>query len=287
MTIHETAERLYSRYTEHLLETPSLDRPIRITREPLVRESEHGSMGGDRILLRNGAAGTFLIRDGHTIIVDPSESASDAVIGRILIGRAFGYLLHQQGRLTLHASATRISDQTVLFVGHSGMGKSTTAGAFLDHGHELLACDIANIEITPGEINVYPTFPLLKLSDTASETLQMQLDPAYPSSDEGQKSYYDIQDSFVKHVTSLDNIYVLTESTGPPRVESFEAATKMMALVRHTYAKPIIQHTGTVERNLTQCATVADSVSVKKLHRPNSLDKLPEIVETIQNDLKA
>ena len=61
-----------------------------------------------------------------------------------------GILLHQRGRMVLHASAVNINDGAVAFMGHNGAGKSTTTFSFMASGYPLVADDILSLEFREG-----------------------------------------------------------------------------------------------------------------------------------------
>ena len=82
--------------------------------------------------------GTFLIRCGTDVVVEPESGAEEAVLRLYLLGPVLGILLHQRGFLVLHASVVSIAGGAVGFLGEKGWGKSTTAAALNARGHGLV-----------------------------------------------------------------------------------------------------------------------------------------------------
>jgi hypothetical protein len=107
--------------------------------------------------------GTFLVRDGREILVDPDPDAGDALLQLALLGPVLAALLQQRGDLVLHASAVEIDGAAVGFLGGRGAGKSTMAAALLRRGYPLLTDDILAVSLEDGSPRVLPGFPQLKL----------------------------------------------------------------------------------------------------------------------------
>ena len=74
--------------------------------------------------------------------LNTAEGSLGSDIRVFLLGSCLGALLHQRGVLALHASAIETDQGAVLFMGDSGMGKSTTLQAFIKRGYKMLADDI-------------------------------------------------------------------------------------------------------------------------------------------------
>jgi hypothetical protein len=73
-------------------------------------------------------------------------------------------MLHHE--LVLHASAVRVDDQAVAFVGRSGMGKSTLATALCDLGCALVSDDLLRVD---KELLVHPGATETRLRPSARE----------------------------------------------------------------------------------------------------------------------
>lgn len=123
----------------------------------------HGVPG--RIYYHIPGVVTFDIRDGKTILIDLSDCDDQALAQLYLTGSAIGTILHQRKLLVLHGNAIALNDQeAVIFVGPSGVGKSTIANAFMKAGFEILTDDVSAIEFDEsGRAWVLPAYPSIKL----------------------------------------------------------------------------------------------------------------------------
>jgi len=110
----------------------------------------------------------YLVRNGNEIWIEPASAARDEDVNAFLISSAFAALLQQRRILTLHASAIMADHGSILFVGKSGVGKSTTLAALSDRGYEMVTDDIAAIAVADdGTAEIIPSFPATRLRGDA------------------------------------------------------------------------------------------------------------------------
>jgi hypothetical protein len=84
---------------------------------------------GDEACHVSEKVGSFLVRHGREIVIEPAPGVEDRVLRLSLLGPALGLLLHQRGLLVLHASVVTHGGSTVAILGSNGWGKSTIAAA--------------------------------------------------------------------------------------------------------------------------------------------------------------
>jgi len=143
----------------------------------------------DHVAFGNRVVGRFLVRGGSEVVVEPTPEATEGAIRPFLLGSAMGYLLHQQGRLVLHASSVAVAGGCVAFLGRRGMGKSTLA-AFLQHrGYPIVCDDICAVTLSQSHPPlVSPGYPQLKLFADSIEALGQDSD-TFTSLDSPQRKY--------------------------------------------------------------------------------------------------
>jgi hypothetical protein len=166
-----------------LIERPPANAPadieIRLERVPArldeaVARGPNWEMAADLFLLRVPNVARFLMCGGRRIAVDAVPGGCrDAAI--FLVGTVFGILLHQRGRMALHASAIAVGGQAVLFCGPSGAGKSTLAAALGNAGYPLLSDDLCAVDVQDrSRPLVYPDGRQLKLWDESVAALGLR-----------------------------------------------------------------------------------------------------------------
>ena len=123
------------------------------------------------------AIGTFEITEKHQITYNVRPETDLRNLRLFLLGSCMGALLQQRGYLVLHGNAISTIDRqnTMIFLGNQGVGKSTTAAWHLTQGHRILADDICAITFNAnGEALLIPSYPQPKLWQDSAELLGIQ-----------------------------------------------------------------------------------------------------------------
>jgi hypothetical protein len=114
--------------------------------------------------------GRLEVRGGRTIEVSPWESGDPALLRLLVLGSAWGALLHQRGHLPLHAGVIASDDGAYALCGGQGAGKSSAVSWFLARGYRLLSDDLTRLDIAGDSLpNVWPSVAQVKLTRAAIE----------------------------------------------------------------------------------------------------------------------
>jgi hypothetical protein len=120
--------------------------------------------------IRIAGIGSFSVSvDGCEInLLDKADCLDDMVIIEAALGPALLLALAIRGVFCLHASAVKLCDGAVLFLGESAAGKSTLAEMLEDHGAGLIRVtdDISPLKYGKDRFELLPDFPQLKLTAT-------------------------------------------------------------------------------------------------------------------------
>lgn len=237
----------------------------------------------DEVCLSFAGIGSFLVRGGREIIVDPAPGEDERWVRNAVLGPALGALLYQRGWLTLHASATSVGGVAVAFMADQMWGKSTMAAAMCAHGHRLVADDITAIENGGGRPSVSPGYPLLKLWPEAAaavgENPAVLLEIMPNVHKRGLRTRHELSTKSVP----LGCIYVLGHGEAP-EIEPLRSQEALIEVIRNTYGRRLLQAVRT-DSHLHQCADVINSVPVRRLKRPYSLAALADVVRLVEEDL--
>lgn len=170
---------------------------VRIRRRPIDLRKMHHSLrcGRNRIYADSlpvtkaaairGEAGTFLVRNGREIFVEPSSHSPDWPW--VLVALSIPLLLQQRGILVLHAACVRVGKGAVLFAGESGAGKSTLALALHAAGHALVSDDLTAIRWDRGRPYVVPGFPTIRMTRSKWKSLPDRLRKSFAPFDAGHR----------------------------------------------------------------------------------------------------
>jgi hypothetical protein len=225
--------------------------------------------------------GTFLIRNGSEIVVDPSEGVGDGMLRQAVIGPAFAMLLQQRGFFPLHAAVVVLGEEAIALAGESGSGKSTLAAALHARGNALLSDDIAAISFDTPQPVTYPGFPRFRLWPETATCFGEKVD-ALPRLHSGtEKRLVEISSGFATTEFPLRRIYILADSTSEsiavlPRQEG------LLLVMRLCYNLELIQAAVGIPALMKQCARLVEAADVCILKRRRSLRTLPELAATVE-----
>jgi hypothetical protein len=233
------------------------------------------------------SVGKFLVRGGREVIIEPSPGADERAVRLCLLGPIVALLLHQQGRLILHASAVAVGGNAILFLGGQGWGKSTMAAAFHVRGHGMLADDVTAIQMDSAYPMVMPAFPQFKLWPNAIIALgdiPEKLPLLHP---DFAKRAFQVTSGFAHSSLPLTRVYVLAPGESL-EIESLRPQEALIELLRHSYAarfgNHLLQATG-IATHFKQCARLVQNTRLYVFRRPASLSVLDAHVGMLINDL--
>jgi hypothetical protein len=162
------------------------------------------------------------------------------------LGPVMGFLLRRRGITCLHASAVEFNNQAVLFSGHGGYGKSTTAAALALRGTPVLADDIVPLELTNGSYWVIPGYPRICLwPDTVAQLLgdEDRLPRLTPGWEKRYLPLDGTRAKFAEEKKKLGLIYLFGErssAASAPHIEELGQKEGLLALVQNTYMNWLI-----------------------------------------------
>lgn len=225
---------------------------------------------------------------GREILVAPSPGAAAEDLRLFLLGTVFGALLHQMGRLPLHAAAVEADGRAWAFCGRSGAGKSTLSAALNRFGYPLL-CDDVGV-VVPGEDGTplfYPGFPRIKLWRDALE--HFDIDPGELTRDwsRADKYHLHLHDTFHHRPLPLGGVYFLErgDDDAPPAFQPLKPAEGVQLLMRDIYRRRIARRAGDTQLLFQRCAGLADRVPLRRFLRPWALARLDESLRALADDL--
>ena len=254
MMVGETFDyRLFSLNIRSEIELPELF-PAEFACSPdvVVRRGAMNKLGagvrpsGDGLQIEVAEGAAFLVNEGRDIIVDADTAMPERNVRLILLGTAFGALLHQRGMLPLHANAIDVDGRAVAFMGEAGAGKSTLAAWFHGRGFSLIADDVCAVGFDEtGAAFAAPGLPRLRLWLEALHTTGREpagLERSYVNSGAGIDKF-DVpmaSDAVSGSNLALAGIYLLTrgEDFEIRELKGTEAAD---ALFSNTYRGSLIE----------------------------------------------
>jgi hypothetical protein len=240
-------------------------------------------------LMRLDDVAAYLISDGRDITIERAPCATDDEVLLFLFGSAIGALLHQRGMLTLHASAIETERGAVLFVGHSGNGKSTTAAALHKRGYRILADDICPLALDEnGQPQALPGFPQLKLWADTAKKLEHDTEGLRRVRPQLEKFGLLVHDDFVNRPLPLYAVYQLTSHNKPEiEFEPIELSKRFNLLLFNTYRQRFLDGLQVRAEHFKVATAAGKAARMKRVIRPSAPFMLDELVDRLEQDFKA
>ncbi|MBU1419335.1 MAG: hypothetical protein KKD01_15045 [Proteobacteria bacterium] len=240
--------------------------------KPFLSLSEDN--GFTKIVLSAPGVAQFTIRTGKEVFVQPDLNSNSLMIPLYLTGSVLSLLLFQRGLLVLHGSVISINGHGVVFLGHSGAGKSSMAASCLQMaGNLLVADDAAVIRFAKDTVMALPGFPRLKVDNKTVLALNMvnsELTNLEPVIDDEFALHLDKR--FSRDAVPLKAIYLLDGGDREEEMEPVSSAAALIKLLQHTIPSRYGENGG--PQQFRQLSTLLRSIPVFIFRRPKNLSRL-------------
>jgi aryl sulfotransferase len=234
--------------------------------------------GATLLRLRDGAG--VLVTGGRDIVAQPPAGGSPEWIVQ---GWGVTLAMLQRGLLSLHAAVLDVNGTAIAVAGDRGAGKSTTAVALAQRGHEVLCDDVAVLEFRPDGVWTMPYWRAVHLLEDAAERLGVDFDALPALGPERAKAAWPAADPGADQ-RPLGRVVVLVAdpAVDEVRVEEARGSARMAALAEHARRDGIAPVILGEEQYFAQVARLADSLPVTVIRRPAGSDSLAEVVAAIE-----
>jgi hypothetical protein len=231
--------------------------------------------------------GRFRVTDGRAIVADPAPGADRREILSLILGPFIAIIMHQRGRLVLHASAVEIDGGVIAFIADSGVGKSTTAAAFMAAGYPVVSDDLLPVSLdVEGAPRVHAGSPQIKLWPEAIEAIGHDPEGLPRVIGPRDKRVLGVDERFTASLAlPLRAIYVL-RAADELAIIDLAPNQALIELARNSYVAPLIDRMGDSRRHFLQIAELARRVPVRVIERPGRLELLGEIVERVVGGMR-
>ena len=154
--------------------------------------------------LKKGVA-FFEFFKGKEIRVTPLDTIDQDLI-RVSLNYPIASLFYQRGFFLLHASAVKYRHRVFLFPGNSLSGKSSLAALLINQGGKLLTEDTAVMKFKKNKVLIYPSYPMLKISDEVKEAIKFPYssDLIFNKEQNNRKGYLLNSDKFLNQESQID-----------------------------------------------------------------------------------
>ncbi len=214
----------------------------------------------NRCLLAIEGIGKFDVEPDQIIYPTADCSTTASTIHEALLGPPLILALACRRRFVLHASAVQLGNQTWLFLGDSGIGKSTLAAYIASQPYcQRIADDLVPIYWQKGHLWTLPKYPQLKLDN------------------QGQPRAGEIPE---KLITS--GIYQLqpVSATDAVTIKPLSHHEAFTALVQQTVAARLFSPL-LLNAHFDTFAQITETIPIYQLNVPRHLDRLEETCQAL------
>lgn len=263
----------------------------------IVNSSKNGSFYGNYIayekseealLITIQDVGKFFLNQQNEILFFRFDNVDDNTIRTYILGTCLGFFLIRKGLFAFHGSAVQTTGGIVIFVGDSGVGKSTTAAKFLKEGHKILTDDVCLIEISDdNRLVAYPSLQRIKLWDDSSAALGIEKSTLVQIMPNWEKMQYPVQNHDI--IGSREQVLLIYELCPEEReeieIDNLSGNEKLLTLLKNRYkieAAPIFDQ----EKNhFMLTSKIAQNITVKRIKRPLGRFNLDKLYQSIMTDI--
>jgi len=249
-----------------------------------IQQSVSIQAGKNQFLLKLDNIAQYWVTNGTNIVIKPALNSQEADIRLFLLGSSFGALLHQRGCFILHGSAIETKAGAVIFVGHSGVGKSTLAAACHTRGYRILADDVSTLDYQ--NLQMYPGLAHIQLWEDAAKKLAHDPNTMRQTRTDLEKYALSLQDGYDPTPVPLHAIYVLNISDQPDfKIEPITVPSqKFDVLLNNTYRDNFLNGLAVQVTHFKQATTLATHLKISRVTRPKMPYLLDELVEILEKD---
>jgi hypothetical protein len=225
--------------------------------------------------------GHFAVSEGKEIVAWPATGSDEGMLRSFLLGPCLAFLLSQRGRVVLHASAVQSHNRAFLFLGKSGDGQSTLAGAFKNRNYEIIADDLAVLEFTPRGCRIYPGFPQIKLHPDSASVLGYNFKTLERIEGYSKKGIKSFSKKYSKDSFPVRCIYLLDPST-KNGIKSVSLQEAHLEILGHSYLN-LAAESLVDKAYFHQSARLVNSVTIKRLTRSCHF-QLDDLINRVEAD---
>ena len=227
----------------------------------------------------------YQVEQGRRILIQSHPSADPAEVRLFLLGSAMGALLYQRGIFPLHGSAVETPLGAMVFVGPSGIGKSTLAAHFNRLGYRHIADDVCAItHDARGRLQVLPAFPHLRLKTDAADRLYGETAMSPPSRLDVDKLVFPLGAAHASAPVPLADIHMLKdEDGGDPCLTPLRGFESIQCLADNLYRPHFLQGMQTRGEVLRLASVIAQSAKIFLLTRQRDAAHLDRLVRWLEH----
>ena len=234
-----------------------------------------------------GFADCEITRDAGAVVCHPVAETGQQTLEHLYRNQVLPMVLGRQGALTFHGCAVEINSRAAVFMGQSGLGKSTLALSFATNGFRFLADDGLVIDDAGDEVNVVPGHPSIRLWHDSKDAL------APRDADEAAGLTYTSKCRinagrsivFCDQPRQLSAVYFLEdEAVEDVQLERIKPADALIRWVQHSFLLDV-EDSDLVATHFERITKLATNIPCYRLDLPRRYEQLPNVRQVIADNV--
>lgn len=230
----------------------------------------------------------YMIEGGNQITVQIlSEEFTPLDVCSYLTGSAFTLLLIQRGYIPVHGGMVVKDGCVAIISGRSGAGKSTTVMELLNRGFRFMSDDVSAILVNNESITAIPAFPQQKLCRDI--IIKYQIDESnliYIDEDRDKYARPIPEQNYEQSQKKLNYMIEIVPYQGDNvQVQEVQGVEKLKMLTSNLYRGLVYEKMGISMERMDKFLRIASGVKMYQILRPQNMDSLDGIVNSIQNKI--
>jgi hypothetical protein len=196
-----------------------------------------------------------------------------------LLGNVFALIILREGRFILHGSCVQLSNQSVVFTGDSGAGKSTMARGCIHRGYQLISDDLSVISETK---EIIPGYPSQKLWEDVVDKYTLVKSDENRIFLRNNKFSVESTEHFCTRPIKLSAVVeLLPVDIDKPRLEELSSTDSLEVLLKNTYRGEfnILFNSGL--KHFVFMTKLLEDVRVFRIYRPIKIFSVDEQIDLL------
>ncbi len=242
---------------------------------------------GGYVMRFPGFADFEISHDARSVACHPVAETGQQTLEHIYRNQVLPMVLGRQGALTFHGCAVEIGSQAAVFMGQSGLGKSTLALSFATNGFRFLADDGLVIDDAGDEVDVVPGHPSIRLWHDSKDALAPRDADAAAGLAFTSKCRINAGRSivFCDQPRRLSAVYFLeNEAAKHVQLERIRPADALIRWVQHSFLLDV-EDTDLVAGHFERVTKLATKIPCYRLDFPRRFEQLHAVRQVIADNV--
>lgn len=230
---------------------------------------------------------TFYVTSNR-IIIQKEKNASDIVINLYLTGVIMGILLLLRSRISLHGSAIRYMNKTILLIGDSGSGKSSLSSGLLSLGGQMISDDVIALSKSENSIVISKGISEQRLSKQIIDSFELHpliIEKIVIGGFETEKFFVDRSSQMTDDFSTADLIINLNVSKDSLEINELKGTSKLDTLLRNVYCSSYVKPLRKEKVVFENVSIIAQKTRIFNIKRENNKNQVNEMIELLRKCL--